>query len=515
MWNVTGETIKTSYFENEEEDNDTNWPPTITANKKYIYDASFDCKFSTPHILLSEKEVSFELLLEKEVFELTNCKIESLEKIKKPCHFTNCEIEGSFFDDALTHHDIWTFNFRNCRSDITTWKDINNYVMFKAVNGDYVLDLEGKTCSIDFENDGENYPFPFWEVHNSVFSSNTTLPCKLDGTNEIAFEVENSTFSHLQISENTDILLFNAKNSNISFDMINYGTLPNCVFNAYDCNLGNDELDVKEFTLMNCKVNCIVANDTSTNVAKAVVKNCIVSQLVIVGSKSTYNVVFDGNNLKNNACLRFSSHGSSNHSFVNTSICNNNVADGPREFVENSDANWNYADIGNYEYKNNTGTIKAEDSIKIALRLYWYSYGATIPDGVKRYLQQESANSNTAFLKGVSIKDLLFSFGEDTTRDILARTDPNVTSIGFNYSFLNDFSSNGTRVNSGTFDNVGGCVGSALYRKGITPTKEVFDGSFTDDFVFVAHNGMTDGDTCSIVLMLDKVHTADSNSEIQ
>lgn len=510
-WALKGETIRTGYFENQESLTNTNWPPTITANKKYIYDASFNCYGTTPNISLSGKEVVFNLLLENERYTLTNCKIESLGKIKRLCSFTDCEINGGIFDPSLTYDDIWRNNFSNCVSDIDTWADVNKYVMFKASQGDYRIDLQGKTCSVDFFNDGESYGFPFVWVSNATFTSNIYLPQK-NGVNLSAFRVNNCKFNNIMIFENPNILVLDARDSSLHFELVNYGTLPNAIFQAVNSNLTGDELDCKIFGLYSCDVKCIVSTESTQSVGNASVKNCFISAPIIVRSKSTYNVTFDGNTLNNGAYLRFSSNGGTNHALVNTSICNNNVADGPREFFRNNDGNWNYSNIGNYEYKNNTGTLKAEDSIKIALRIPWYSDGATIPSGVKRYLLQRSPNDNFSKLIGVSIKDLFFSFGENTTRDILATTDPHTT-LG-SYSMLKDYESNGTDLNPNTYDNVGGCAYSVLYRKGLSASKEIFDGSFQDDLISVAHSGMSDGDLCSIVLIAEKVYRADTTSEI-
>ena len=156
--------------------------------------------------------------------------------------------------------------------------------------------------------------------------------------------------------------------------------------------------------------------------------------------------------------------------------------------------------------------MKAEDSIKLALRVPWYSYTATIPSGVKRYLLQRSPNDNFSQLIGVNIDDLFFSFGENTTRDILATTDPHET-LG-DYSMLKDYESNGTDLNPNTYDNVGGCVCSVLYRKRLSASKGFFNGSFQEDLIYVAHSGMSDGDLCSIVLIAEKVYRADGYSEI-
>jgi hypothetical protein len=511
-WNVKGETIRTAYFENQESLSNTNWPPTITANKKYIYDASFNCYGTTPHIVLTEKNVVFDLLLEDEIFELTKCNIESNEKIKSHCSFTNCEINGKYFDPSLTYDDIYRNNFSNCVSDIDTWADVNKYVMFKVAQEDSAIDLNGKTCSVDFENGGEYYPFPFISVVNANFSSNITLPCDSNGNNKLAFRLRNATISHLQILTNNDLLVFEAISSTLNIDIVNSGTIPNANLVAKGSSFSGDELDVKTFSLYDCVINNYIANPSTSATATAKVENCAISGGIYLNSTSTFKLTFTGNVLSNSAVLRFAGAGS-NHSLIDTIISNNNVTDGPREFVQNSVASWNLSSIGNYEYRNNVGTEKPDESIKLALRIPWYDYGSTIPSGKKRYLQPVANNSNMCALHGVKIKDLFFSFGENTTEDILARTDPIKTIT--ESSFLFEFSSAGAWINTDTYDKGIGCSCSAWYRKGQSATKGIFDGSFGGrDVIEVFHGGMTDGNLCDIVLLIDKVYYANATGEI-
>lgn len=502
-WNVKGETIRTGYFENNQTLTDTNWPPTITATKKYIYDAYLGC--NTLNILnLSNIEVAFySNLTANEVFELTNCKIESQKKINRSCFFTNCEIKGSFFDSSLTPANIYSNSFVNCVSDLDSWDSVDKYVMFKVKQGDSDIDLQGKTCTIDFTS----YPFPFSRISKAHFSSNTKLPVDKNGTNLIAFVLHDVFLSHLKVQQNTDLLKFDCYNSSVNFECS--GSIPNAIFAATDSFFYNDILVSKEYRLYHCEFSNGFSNPTTSATAKAIVENCELRGIgVLLWSQSTFNIIFTNNILKNNAWVSLNGAGS-NHSFVDTIISNNSVVDGPRDFVQSSGvAGWNLSSIGNYEYKNNTGTKKAEDSIKLALRIPWYSDGATIPSGVKRYLLQNAPNSNYAYLKGVKIKDLFFSFGENTKRDIAVNVLSGLGLIG-----PKDYENNGTYLNSGTFDSVFGCV-SVLYRKGVAETKGVLDGSFNEGPFGCYYANLNDGDLCTIVLCAEKVYRADASSEI-
>jgi len=510
-WSVKGETIRTGYFENNESLSNTNWPPTITANKKYIYDASFNCYGTTPNISLSGKEVVFNLLLENERYTLTNCKIESLGKIKHACSFTDCEIKGSFFDPSLTDRNIGDFWFTNCNSDLDSWNSVNKYVIFKMVLGDTTLDLQGKTCSLDWSSYGGGlyYPFPFTKVINAIFSNLTTFPIDKNGNKKTSFVLENVKMYHLELNPNDVLSSWEVRNSSLVIVRNNSGTIQNATINASNSDFSGDSIVAKRFNFLNCGIaNGLTTPPTAGLVA--IFDHCLIYRDISLYSSSTFNITFTNNVISNGAVLYLRGN-SSNQTFVNSVFSNNTIKDGPREFISSS-VSWNYSNIGNYEYKNNTGTKKAEESIKLALRIPWYSYGAEIPSGVKRYLLQRSQNDNSCKLIGVSINDLFFSFGENTTRDILATTDPHKT-LG-SYSMLKDYDNNGTDLNQNTYENVAGCIYSVLYRKGLSALKDLFNGSFTSDLISVSHSGISDGDLCSIVLIAEKVYRADAYSEI-
>lgn len=507
-WTLKGETIRTGYFENQESLSNTNWPPTITANKKYIYDNSFDCYATTPHIQLNGIKVEFLNLLEKEIYEFTNCEIESLRNIKNTCYFTNCEVLGTFFDSTA---NIRIMRFTGCVSDIDTWENVDNFVWFAYNNGEYLLDLKNRTCTIDFYNDGEYFEFPFTYISNAIFSSNVVLP-ERNGVKQIALRMNNCRINHLKIFDGDSLLYMYCYDSNVTCERVNYGNINNCNVIAEGSTFTGDEFICKTFDLRNCVIRASFYNYYDSTDAIAIVCGSQILANITLSTKTTFQLEFCNNEIYENARLFFQGN-TANISFVNTNISNNHVADGPREFIVNNVGNYfNLSNIGNYEYKNNTGTLKAEDSIKLALRIPWYSYGATIPSGVKRYLLQKSPNDNLSKLIGVSIKDLFFSFGENTTRDILATTDPHKTLSS--YSMIKDYDNNGTDLNPNTYDNVAGCAYSVLYRKGLSASKGIFNGSFQDDLISVAHSGMSNGDLCSIVLIAEKVYRADSTREI-
>ena len=513
-WSVTGDTIRTGYFENQETGSNTNWPPTIVANKKYIYDASFNCDGGIdPIIAVSNIDVEFVLLLENEIYRLTNCKIESKGKIKRHCYFYDCEIKGTFFDSTLTARDMADNSFSGCKSSIDTWGSVEKFVVYKAYNGDRWLDLDGRNCSLDLSSygGGNYYPFPFLKITNATFSSITTFPVDKDGVKGTFLTLENVSMAALELSPNTAITSFILKNCNININQENSGTLPNAVFKAQGSTISGDALQVKTFEIYNCNIQNAIGNNSGSATATGIVEDSIIDgHCIDFFSTSTFNVIFKNNVLRNGGQLGFYGSGA-NQTFVKTIIANNSVEDGPRDFIVNGVSSWNLANIGSYEYNGNTGILKGEDKIKLVLRIPYYTYGATIPDGTLRYFQQRSANSDYCDLKGVTIGDVLFSFGENTQHDILARTEPPCNTYGAGPNYLREFSDSGTFVNSDTYQKVAGAICTAIYDAGVVDTKGIFDGTFGGyDCVVITHSGLSDGDLCDLVLQIDKVHRAEA-----
>jgi hypothetical protein len=404
-------------------------------------------------------------------------------------------------------------SFTGCRSLLETWDSVNKFVVYKITNGDSSLDLQGKECSLDLSSYGvgEYYPFPFMKISNASFSSVTTFPINSNGTQKPYFILENVTMNHLELSPNTALQVFTLKNSSVIIDVVDSGTITNATLTAKNSTLSGDPLAVKTFNLYNSKLNCVIGNDSDSATATGIVEDCIMDgHCVDLFSTSTFKLIFKNNVLRNNATLNFKGSGS-NQSFVSTIIANNSVEDGPRDFIVNGVSSWNVSNIGSYEYKGNTGVLKGEDKIKLVLRIPYYTYGATIPDGTLRYIQQRSANSNFCDLVGVTIGDLLFSFGENTQHDILAETEPKYNA-GVNIPFaLREFSDSGTFVNSDTYQNVFGAICTAIYDAGVVATKGVFDGTFGGyDCLVILYSGLSDGDLCDIVLNVEKIYRAEA-----
>ena len=495
-WSVTGDTIRTGYFENQETGSNTNWPPTIVANKKYIYDASFNCDGGTdPIIAVSNIDVEFVLLLENEIYNLTNCKIESKGKIKNHCYFTNCEIKGYFFDSSLTDRDIADNSFSGCSSLLETWDSVNKFVVYKITNGDSSLDLLGRQCSLDLSSygGGNYYPFPFMKISNASFSSVTTFPIDSNGTQKPYFILENVTMYNLELSPNTALQVFELKNSTINIDVEDGGTLPNAVFKAQGSKISGDSLQVKTLEIYNCNILNAIGNNSDSATATGIVEDSIIDgHCIDFFSTSTFKVIFKNNVLRNGGQLGFYGSGA-NQSFVTTIIANNSVEDGPRDFVVNGVSSWNVANIGSYEYNGNTGILKG-DSYEKEIEVPYYHSGDTIPDGVTKYVQEDG--TNTGVLHGFALIDLLFSFGENLKKDVVVEL-KNLSYLGVTWVYR-AISSAGvvTIYEYNTGGNEIMIAPPEVHKAGSVATREIYG---TAAAVY-AYSGMTTGDTMHGVL---------------
>ena len=476
-------------------------------------DASFNCDGGVdPIIALSNIDVEFALLLENEIYSLTNCKIESNGKIKRHCYFFDCEIKGTFFDSTLTEREMADNSFSGCRSSIETWDSVEKFVVYKAYNGDRWLDLDGRNCSLDLSSygGGNYYPFPFLKITNATFSSVTTFPVDKDGVNGPFLQLENVSMASLELSPNTDITKFILKNCTINITQENSGTLPNAAFTAQGSTISGDPLVVKTLEIHNCFILNAIGNDSASATATGIVEDSIISgHCIDFFSTSTFNVIFKNNVLRNGGQLGFYGSGA-NQSFVKTIIANNSIEDGPRDFIVNGVSSWNLSNIGSYEYKGNTGILKGEDKIKLVLRLPYYHNGATIPDGTLRYIQQRPSLSSYCDLVGVTIGDLLFSFGENTQHDILAKTEPTYVDSYASWNWVREFSDSGTFINSDTYQNAAGAICTAIYDAGVVDSKGIFDGTFGGYDCLQIVSSLSDGDLCDIVLNVEKIYRAEA-----
>ena len=87
-----------------------------------------------------------------------------------------------------------------------------------------------------------------------------------------------------------------------------------------------------------------------------------------------------------------------------------------RNVVSFSAWNFDSTDCGDYVYKNNTNVLRGE-SYEKEIAVPYYHSGDTIPDSVTKYVQEDG--TNTGVLHGFTLRDLLFSFGENLQKDVV------------------------------------------------------------------------------------------------
>lgn len=407
---TSGDVVHSSWFENTDTTNPSvNYPPFIYVRKKFVYDGSFGALGIVPSYSFSNIDVEILELLENEAFTFTNCNIKSDHKIKNGCSFIDCEIEGGFFNSAMTFTDN---SFSGCRSDIDTWDNTDWYVLYCEKNGDEFLDLKYRECTIDFS---ARDSFPFKLIRNAHFSDVVTLP------SGAVFNILDSQIDYLLIDDdNSTINTIRLRNSQVVFDNDNSYTLSNCKLDAkgsvIDCEGGRLPI-FKGAVINDCQIEgSIMVSDAIVNLY---VTNCLVRASIIASCSSTFAINFDGNVLTDGAVLRLTSANSGIR--LDSSFCNNIVNESAdREFINFSGvAGFDVDDIGTYVYENNSGVIKGCGETTKFFRVKYKKYGGSESGD---YVLQDANNSNTCMLMGDGFKlnSLLFSFGEKTTKKTLA-----------------------------------------------------------------------------------------------
>lgn len=407
---TSGDVVHSSWFENTDTTNPSvNYPPFIYVRKKFVYDGSFGALGITPSYSFSNIDVEIVELLENEAFTFTNCNIKSDQKIKNGCSFIGCEIDGGFFNSAMTFTDN---SFSGCSSDIDSWSNTDWYVLYCEKNGVEFLDLKYRECTIDFS---ARASFPFKFVRNAHFSDVVTLP------SGAVFNIFDSQIDYLLIDDdNSTIETIRLRNSQVVFDNDNSYTLSNCKLDAkgsvINCEGGRFPI-FKGAKINDCNIDgSIMVSDA---IVHLYVTNCLVRASIFARCSSTFAINFDGNVLTDGAVLRLTSANSGIR--LDSSFCNNIVNESAnREFINFSGvAGFDVDDIGTYTYENNSGVVKGCGEITKFFRVKYKKYGGS---DIGDYVLQDANNSNTCMLMGDGFKlnSLLFSFGEKTTKKTLA-----------------------------------------------------------------------------------------------
>jgi hypothetical protein len=354
-------------------------------------------------------------LLENETFDLANCKIVREENIKRGCKFTECEIKGTFFYSGAMFTDN---SFSGCTSDIDSWDNTDWYVTYCEYNGNTILDLKYRECTIDF---GTRATFPFTHIWNAEFSDSIKIP---DGTR---LEIHNCIINKIVIGDvNSTIEDIVIRDSDVTFHNNGVYILGNCKLDAEGSRISSDSGHTpifKSARLVDCTIGGKVK--VSGNTASLNVEGCELNDSVIAECVTNFVINFNRNTLTGVASLVMLSS-SSYVKVNNSSFCNNVVkSSSPREFVDfGGVAGFDADDIGSYVYENNSGVEKGCVSISKHFHVKYRKTGNT--DTGNYVLQTPDADEKcTLEGDGFKLNNLLFNFGEKTNYPIRVYTDEN------------------------------------------------------------------------------------------
>lgn len=486
-WSVTGKTIRTGYFDNQEVGSDTNWPPTIVATEKYIYDASFVCD-TDPTISLSGIEVVFAETMESETYQLTNCKIESVGKIKHACSFTGCEIKGSFFHASTGVADILSCTFTDCVSEIGEWADKDLYFAYCIGNGEESVDLQGASITIDFY--GDSIEHGIRKIYNGNFSH--LIPPSSGGawlSGEMA--LYNCVVSLFEIpSTNSELQTLRLYNSSLNIDSTHHSDIDACVISAKESKITGASLLAK---YVYCQRTTIDAQLTADD-GVLTLTDCVVSKKVTLhpDTSNKLYLIVDDNIFDSLSFVYLEVTGFSNVVLERSSIRNNTALGTKRDVVQFDEYNF-YTGAQDYVYGDNANATLSERYEK-EIAIPYYHSGDTIPDGVTKYVQEDG--TNTAVLHGFALRDLLFSFGENLQKDVVVEL--KLLWNGGSTWVYRSISSAGVET---IYSYAGGgdeiIVGyPEVHKAGSIATREIFGTAQA----LRANSGMTTGDTLHAVL---------------
>lgn len=486
--NVGGDVVHSSWFENTDTTNPSvNYPPFINVRKKFVYDASFGALGIVPSYSFSNIDVEILDTIHSESFQFTNCNIVSNKRINGNCSFIGCEVKGTFFDPMSAFSG---FSFTDCTSDIDTWDDTDRYVMYCEKNGEVMLDLKYRDCTIDYSLE-ESFPFKF--IRNAHFSFGIKIP---SGT---ILNIWDSQIDSVVIdANNATIETIRIRNSDVTFHNNGTYTLSNCKLDAEGSRISSDsghEPIFKSARLDGCTIDGgINVSDTTTELD---VIGCEVNAPITAACTSSFSITFDNNVIKNNARLVLES-GNSLTKFVTSSFCNN-VVEHPvgYDFILFADvAGFDVDNIGQYVYKNNSGVARFEDSASVHCRVKYRKYGNT---DTGNYVLQTAASSNDCILVGDSFKlsNFFFSFGEKTKSEIYVKVECGYLDEAWFFKNDKSLATGKGETRSATI----------IYENGIDADTQILHGEFgstTKDYVSVP-DVYADGVTLDFVLNIKKI----------
>lgn len=281
----------------------------------------------------------------------------------------------------------------------------------------------------------------------------------------------------------------------MTIDSTHHSDLSGCALTARNSKIDGASIN---FKWVYCYYTTI---DNQINALDGVVtlQSCMVGAVVSAdpyqGTK--FLLVIENNNFygdSGTSCVALHVTGYSDLLLDRSSIVGNVMLGTARNVV--TFAAYNFAASGqDYVYRDNVNT-KLNESYEKEIAVPYYHSGDTIPAGVTKYVQEDGTDRGV--LHGFSLRDLLFSFGEDTKRKVIAEfksvfglggvstwTYRSITSAGVEVVY--DYSGGGNEIIVGAPE---------VHEDGSDSTREVF----ATAGALVANSGMTTGDTMHGVL---------------
>ena len=415
-WTIVGENIETAYFQNNDANEPTGWRPTITPKGSLVYNKTFDSVYDNTRnpFEFENIRIDFEVTANEE-FYFDSCTIMADEKILYPCKFTDCEIGQKIFSDSIDYATFAFMQFVNCVSDFGNWNDPNLFVIYKALNGDPTIDLQGQRCSIDLND--YNIDYCFQNIDNAIFDI-LKMPKNSGAFSELLY-MHNVKVHNLDIEDNnTNLQEWHVDDCEINISDTSF-SLANCSLWANNTKFssGSGSLGVAFVLMRECKMFCeMIVSGGSASICDCQFFDGNV--ILVNDSGNPFVIVFNGNMLANSAMIVFDLNGNSDVGFSDSSFCDNVVHDGEREFVDTlfNGGTWSTdEDNMHYVYSGNKGVIK-KDNTRFLLSLPFYGANDSVPAGTTKYIKRVSGYE--AKMYGVTLSDFVFGFGEGLHKDI-------------------------------------------------------------------------------------------------
>ena len=417
-WQVVGETIETAYFQNNDANETAGWRPTILPKSKLVYNKKFDTNYDGTLTAFHFERIAVDITAkphEKIYFEY--CDINENATIAYPCQFEGCAISQNLFDATIDYNTFSQMEFVNCFSDFGNWLDPNLFVMYKAINKDPTIDLQGQWCSIDLTDYGIDYCFQ--NVNNAIFDV-FRMP-KISGTfAQILFMHNVKVVDFLIEQYNTELTTWTMDDCDVTIDDTSHA-LVNCQVKFMNTTFepSSGAVSVQSGAIRECFFGCrlVMLN-------YATICDCVFFENPMVKATSDnaeFKIVFDGNVLGDGIQLQIDLNGRTLCHLSACSFCNNSLQGTRREMIDviPNGGTWSTLNTSfDYVYDGNVNVMRG-NKFKQLVAIPYYKSGDTIPAGVDVYFQQVSGGF--AKLYGHKIQDFIFSFGEDCKRDVLAQ----------------------------------------------------------------------------------------------